>query len=317
MSSPYLTNQIVGVITRFRQEPVVIMGDIVAMFQQLLVPEIDRSLLTFLWWENHDICKAARDYEMGVHVFGATSSPSCCNYALKRTAVDSKETFQRNVFVGDLLKSVSDVATAIRLLNDVTEMCVAGGFRLTKIISNRIEVLQSVAETERQNGVKNVDQDNGAGLPTDKVLGINWNFGNNQLSFKVKLNEKPMTRRGMLSTTSKVYDPLGLAGPFLLMEKKILQDLCRKNYNWDEEVPNDSVTEWENWKKELELLENMKMNRSFKPEGFGGIVKCSLHHFSDASQNGYGQASYLRLVDEKGTVHCSLVMGKSCMCYTY
>ena len=53
------------------------------------------------------------------------------------------------------------------------------------------------------------------------------------------------------------------------------------------------------------------MNRSFKPEGFGGIVECSLHHFSDASQNGYGQASYLRLVDEKGTVHCSLVMGKS------
>ena len=53
------------------------------------------------------------------------------------------------------------------------------------------------------------------------------------------------------------------------------------------------------------------MNRSFKPEGFGGIVECSLHHFSDASQNGYGQASYLRLVDEKGTVHCSLVIRKS------
>ena len=96
-----------------------------------------------------------------------------------------------------------------------------------------------------------------------------------------------------------------------MKRKKILQDLCRKNYNWDEAVPDESVTEWENWKKELKLLENMKMNRSFKPEGFGGIVECSLHHFSDASQNGYGQASYLRLVDEKGTVHCSLVMGKS------
>ena len=53
------------------------------------------------------------------------------------------------------------------------------------------------------------------------------------------------------------------------------------------------------------------MNRSFKPEGFGGIVECSLHHFSDASQNGYGQASYLRLVDEKGIVHFSLVIRKS------
>ena len=144
MSGPDLTNQIVGVITRFRQEPVVIMGDIEAMFHQVLVPEIDRSLLRFLWWENHDISKAATDYEMGVHVFGATSSPSCCNYALKRTAVDSKgrypsdvaETLQRNFYVDDLLKSVSDVTTAIRLLNDVIEMCAAGGLRLTKIISN-------------------------------------------------------------------------------------------------------------------------------------------------------------------------------------
>ena len=143
-SGPDLTNQIVGVITRFRQEPVVITGDTEAMFHQVLVPEIDRSLLRFLWWENHDISKAATDYEMGVHVFGATSSPSCCNYALKRTAVDSKgrypsdvaETLQRNFYVDDLLKSVSDVTTAIRLLNDVIEMCAAGGLRLTKIISN-------------------------------------------------------------------------------------------------------------------------------------------------------------------------------------
>ena len=103
--------------------------------------------------------------QLGVHVFGPTSSPSCSNYALKRTAGDSKEsypsgvaeTIQRKFYVDDLLKSVSDVATAIRLLNDVIEMCAAGGFRLTKIISNRIEVLQSIAETERRNGVKNVD----------------------------------------------------------------------------------------------------------------------------------------------------------------
>ena len=74
MSGPYLTNQIVGVIKRFRQEPVVIMGDTEAMFHQVLVPEIERSLLRVLWWENHDISKAATDYAMGVHIFETTSS---------------------------------------------------------------------------------------------------------------------------------------------------------------------------------------------------------------------------------------------------
>ena len=36
-----------------------------------------------------------------------------------------------------------------------------------------------------------------------------------------------------------------------------------------------------------------------------------LHNFSDASTEGYGQCSYLRLVDKDNQVHCSLVMGKA------
>ena len=36
-----------------------------------------------------------------------------------------------------------------------------------------------------------------------------------------------------------------------------------------------------------------------------------LHQFSDASFTGYGQSSYLRLVDEQGQVHCSLLLGKA------
>ena len=105
MSGPDLTNQIVGVLTRFREEPVVIMGDIESMFHQVMVPR-----------EDHDISGTAKDFEMCVHVFGGTSSPSCCNYALKRTAYDNKSKYQTDVmdtlnryfYVDDLIKSVKD-----------------------------------------------------------------------------------------------------------------------------------------------------------------------------------------------------------------
>ena len=50
MSGLDLANQIVGVITRFREEPVAVIGDIEPMFHQVLVPEKDRSLFRFLWW---------------------------------------------------------------------------------------------------------------------------------------------------------------------------------------------------------------------------------------------------------------------------
>ena len=44
---------------------------------------------------------------------------------------------------------------------------------------------------------------------------------------------------------------------------------------------------------------------------FGPVVHTALHHFSDASTVGYGQCSYLRLLNNKEEVFCCLVMGKS------
>ena len=93
--------------------------------------------------------------------------------------------------------------------------------------------------------------------------------------------------------------------------KIILQDLCKNSYSWDDDVPSNFTKDWESWKVQLHLLENVVIKRCFKPPGFGKIACCSLHRFSDANQNGYGQVSYLRLADEKGSIHCCLVMGIS------
>ena len=65
------------------------------------------------------------------------------------------------------------------------------------------------------------------------------------------------------------------------------------------------------WKSKLKSLKNIKLNRCYKPSGFGKVISCSLHYFSDASERGYGQATYIRLVNKAGKIHCSLVMGKS------
>ena len=172
-------------------------------------------------------------------------------------------------------------------------MCASGGFKLPRVIRNRVKVLQSVTETERRKGVKNIDFNNGIDLPTERALGVKWNIENDQLGFTVNLGDKQFTRCGMLSTISKSYDPRGLAAPFLLKGKIILEDLCKNNYSWDENVPSNFIKDWESWKIQLYLLENVVMKRCFKPPIFGKIACCSLHHFLDASQNGYGQVSYL------------------------
>ncbi|XP_066925602.1 uncharacterized protein [Clytia hemisphaerica] len=69
--------------------------------------------------------------------------------------------------------------------------------------------------------------------------------------------------------------------------------------------------QWEQWKKEIKLLEKVIIDRCFHPSGFGQIIDSSLHHFSDASCDAYGQASYIRLINTTGNISIKLVMSKS------
>ena len=147
------------------------------MHFQIFAAEQHRSLLRFLWWKEGTISGKPTDYEICVHVFGSVSSGASSKYGLKMTAIENKETFgqeaaqtfQNNFYVDDLLKSVINEDMAVQLIR-ATGMCHEGGFNLTKFRSNRKRVLQSIAEKERQSGVK--DKDLIRDLPVHQVLGV-------------------------------------------------------------------------------------------------------------------------------------------------
>ena len=58
-------------------------------------------------------------------------------------------------------------------------------------------------------------------------------------------------------------------------------------------------------------MQEFSVRRCYKPEGFGPIVTSQVHHFSDASETGYGAVYYLRLQDQQGHIHCSFIIGKA------
>ena len=132
------------------------------------------------------------------------------------------------------------------------------------------------------------------------------------MALKGQIKDKPNTRRGILSTVSSVYDPLGFIAPFILISKHILQDLSREEHlGWDDEVPDGYVTRWNDWLKQLPLLKDVHVSRCVRPIPFGAVVSTQIHIFSDASSVGYGAVAYMRLVDEHGTIHCTFLMGKA------
>ena len=153
IQGPILTNQLVDVLLRFRMHNVPIKADIEAMFYQVRIPEEQRSFLRFLWWEDGDTSTRPLEYEMYVHIFGAISSPSCANYALKKTAEENRERFGdavadtilRDFYVDDMLKSTDDDDSATSVLLGVQGSCSEGGFNLTKVVSNSLKVINSTS----------------------------------------------------------------------------------------------------------------------------------------------------------------------------
>ncbi|KAJ8033471.1 hypothetical protein HOLleu_23720 [Holothuria leucospilota] len=187
---PDLTNKLLGVLMRFRQNHIAIMADIRAMFHQVKVSPGDQDVLRFLWWPSNDMSKQPDVYRMGVHLFGGTWSPSCCNYALQRTADDNQEdyhsetirTVKRNFYVDDCLKSVGNVQDAERLYTELTELLSRGGFVLAKWLSNSPSLMNRIPDEHKCKSAKGVDFSYEA-LPVERALGICWHVEEDCFSY--------------------------------------------------------------------------------------------------------------------------------------
>ncbi|TWW61438.1 hypothetical protein D4764_04G0000850 [Takifugu flavidus] len=314
MQGPDLTNTLIGALMRFREEPIAMMADIESMFYQVRVPGTDADLLRFLWWPNGDLSAPVKDYRMVVHLFGATSSPSVASYALRRTAEDRRgtaapeamETVLRNFYVDYCLKSVATEEEAVALVKSLRYLCAEGGFSLTKWVSNSRRVLSSIPAELRATELKDLDlaQDD---LPTERALGVQWCT----FTYRIKSQDKPKTRRGILSVVNSTYDPLGFLVPLILPAKLLMRDLCKEKLGWDEDFSDSRTERWYKWLEDLTLVSGFSISRCVKPKNFGTTKVARLHHFSDASEVAYGTASYLVLENDKGRIHCSLAMGKS------
>lgn len=116
LRGPENTSTLIEVILRFRVDDIAVTADIKRMFHQVYVAPEDSGALCYLWWQNGDLSKEPKTYQMLVHIFGAKSSPSVAGYAVRKTAKDNEQDFSSEVidavfkdfYVDDLLKSFAD-----------------------------------------------------------------------------------------------------------------------------------------------------------------------------------------------------------------
>ncbi|GFX39020.1 uncharacterized protein TNCV_3426061 [Trichonephila clavipes] len=152
---------------------------------------------------------------------------------------------------------------------------------------------------------KSVDKHSGETF----ILGIIWDLDNDVLkcctNFDSLTCEVKITKRLVLSTVQKVFDPIGMLAPSTLLPKLLLQEIWKMKKAWDQELPQNIVNKFMKWFNEIQILKGVTVPRCMKIDIF-----TELHVFVDASKGSYAGCVFARsTVDSRVSV--ILVRAKS------
>jgi hypothetical protein len=117
-----------------------------------------------------------------------------------------------------------------------------------------------------------------------------------------------LTKRKLISLTSRIFDPLGFVTPFLIRAKVLIQDLWRLKIGWDKILPEEVVNVWKLWFKEVFKLHSIKIPRWYLNTEETQTLE--LHTFCDASKKSYATCIYMRSIRDE-EITCHLIASKT------
>lgn len=134
--------------------------------------------------------------------------------------------------------------------------------------------------------------------------------GTDEFTYEVKRdrNYEQLTKRIVLGEIARLYDPNGFIAPVIARAKMLMQNIWSLNLDWDVQLSNHIVQEWNLIWAKIKCLEEIRIQRWLKYELKEQI---QIHGFSDASQKAYGAVIYIRAIDAKGNIHVNLLISKS------
>ncbi|XP_055950866.1 uncharacterized protein LOC129984948 [Argiope bruennichi] len=262
---PNLIEQIPSILTRFRKEKIGVIADIRKAFLQIGVSPTDRDYLRFLWIGYDGQLKEYRHCRV---VFGVSSSPFLLNSTIQlhlQTVLEKIGTGESS-YPKDVIQKL---AHSFYVDNCVS--CVKNEKELHRFINVSTEVMAEKKFELRGWEFSDVHADTSADTI---VLGL-------------------VTKRLILSTAHRLFDPLGICCPVILISKLLLQETWKQKITWDEEVDKITKNTLLNWLKDIHCLEKIRFPRYFGSEIASGDI--SVHIFCDASKHAYAVAAFIRI----------------------
>ncbi|XP_076660904.1 uncharacterized protein LOC143364423, partial [Halictus rubicundus] len=308
---PKLQTDLAAVILRWRRYRYVFIADIAKMYRQILVDHKDVDYQRILWRSSPS--EPLRHYRLLTVTYGTGPAPYLALRVLQQLAKDEGSKYplaqlvlRDQIYVDDCVFGADDPRLARKTRDHVTALLQEGGFKLRKWASNCPALIADIDPSDHGLAASKPL------LPDDnlKVLGINWNPGNDSFRFDIGIqNVIPATKREILSTIARFYDPLGWAAPVVIVAKILMQRLWLQKCDWDETIPTEFRETWTTYCTQLPLLRSIVLPRW---TGHGlNVLKTELHGFADASQNAYAAVVYSRVTTNNGEILVSLLAAKS------
>ncbi|XP_015915017.2 uncharacterized protein [Parasteatoda tepidariorum] len=288
---------------RFRTYAYAFTADIKMMYRTILINPNQCNLQRIVWCENED--EPPKIYELSTVTYGTVSAPYLAQRTLKQLSVDEQANFpmaapvlQNNFYMDDCLCGADTLEEAIELKQQLKGILQSADMTLHKLCANHVKLAPD-SECDY----------NFATLIETKTLGVSWKPILDCFLFRVKVClENSYTKRDVLSTIAKLFDPIGLMAPVIAKAKIFLQRLWRIKMDWNDSLPDEEYREWHQFLVSLESINNIEIPRRI----FITIPKSvEIHGFADASQQCYGAAVYCKSKNSMNETLVSLITSKS------
>ncbi|XP_011884024.1 PREDICTED: uncharacterized protein LOC105571157, partial [Vollenhovia emeryi] len=281
------------------------------MYRQILVDPRDTTYQRILW-KTRDSDRPS-EFKLLTVTYGTACAPFLALRVIKQLIADEGHNFpfaakilQSQIYVDDVLFGDNDPELLRQIRNELREMLQRGGFELRKWASNANSLLTDISP-ENHGLACNKPLETDESL---KVLGIGWNPASDVFNFKVSLPpEIPQSKRAILSTIARLFDPLGWVTPVTIQAKIFLQYLWQLKLDWDDNIPLEQLANWHTVYSQLAELNKLELPRWIDVDTTA--ARYELHGFADASSVAYAAVIYLKAIAKSGHSRISLIMGKS------
>ncbi|GFS53870.1 uncharacterized protein TNIN_370761 [Trichonephila inaurata madagascariensis] len=214
------------------------------MFRMILIDESQCDLLRIVWKDKID--SPVKIFRLTTVTYGTKSAPYLATRSLKQLAINDSdkyplaaEVIMSDVYMDDLLTGADDLESGRKLQVQLISMLKGAGMELHKwSVSNPLLLPDSMRQ------VKDLSYSSST---ETKTLGLLWKPHPDSFAFKISpmtsnCDNLIVTKKSVISTIARIFDPLGLIGPVMTRVKILLQSLWQSKLDWNDPLPLNLVS---------------------------------------------------------------------------